>query len=276
MFDVRLITDDTAAYKGYISRDIYKGFLSTANRYLLAAYDEGRTVGVCVFDASTVTRIVDIGITADCRDRNVLRRDFLLSMLGICENLHAQVLTISLYDEDGFEEWEQVLDEFRFGLDETTMFYRFKISDLRDLPISAKQDKSDRIIMLEQANAKQIEEIDKRLKEGEMFADLTHERIRRDLSSALIKNGKIDGVLLVSDIPGGICVEYAYVDSKESFMLVSMIRRTIDAIAHDASIPSDAVGELACIGGSSNKLFLKLFPECELLGEQRTYYTAII
>jgi hypothetical protein len=275
MYDVRLITDDIEAYRGYMSPDIYAGFESAGNRYMLAAYDEGRTVGVCVFDAAVVTRIVDIGITADCRDRIMLRRDLLFGMLGICERLHVQVLSLSLYDEDDFEEWETVLDEFRFELDETTMFYRFKLDSMYDSLLFARLKRNDKIVPLDEADDKQIEEIDTYLREEGLFTDLTHDRIRRDLSSACIEKGRIEGLLLISDIPDGICVEYAYVNSNESYMFSGLIRRTVDAIAADASIPSDAIGELACINGASNKLFFKLFPEYELLGEQRTYYTAI-
>ncbi len=275
MYDIRLVTDDVKLYKGYISPDIYAGFSNMSNRFLLAGFDEGKAVGICVFDAAPVTGIVDVGITADCKNRNKLRRGFIRTMLGICENLHAKVLTLSLYDDDDFSEWEKVLEEYRFEMDEETKFYRFKIDSIYENPRFMKLKKNRNAVLLEKAGADQIREIDSFLKESGMFAGLTDERIRKDLSSVYIEKDKIEGVLLISDIPDGICVEYVYVSDRDSQMLAAMVGKTVNAIANDRNLTETAVGELACVNKSSVKLFLKLFPEYEKLGEQRTYFTAI-
>lgn len=275
MYDVRLITDDMEAYRGYISPDIYDGFSSMSNRFLAAAYDGGRTAGVCVFDAANVTSIAEVSITGDCRDRKLLRRDLLRFVLGICEKLQAEVVTLSLYDEDDFDEWEPVLDEFRFELDEQTEFYRFMIDSLYKSPLIAKLKNSKSVVPYEEADDKLIGEFDEYLKDAGLFEDLTHDRIRRDLSSVYIRDGRIEGVLLISNITDGICVEYAYVSGHDANGLAGLIHRTVNAIAADRTLSETAVGELACINERSDKLFLKMLPDHEKLGEQRTYYTVL-
>ena len=275
MYNIRLVTEKTEAYKGYMSEDIFAGFNTTDNRFLLTADDGKKTVGVCVFDAAAVTRIVEIGITADCQKRKKLRRAFLHAVIGICEKLKAKVLTISLYDEDDFSEWEEVLDETRFELDSRSEFYRFRLKSLFDNAAIEKLKSKDGVTLLEDISSDRCREIDTFLKETGIYRGFDIEEVRRDFSSVYIEDDEIKGLLLISYIRNGICVEYAYTSGDDISILPGLIKCSVNAVADDDVLYGGAVGELVCINKESSDIFLKLLPKCEKFGEQRTYYTVI-
>ena len=275
MYNLSLITENIKSYKGYISPDILPGFKTAGNRFLLAADDGKKTVGVCVFDAAPVTRIVEVNVTADCRKRQELYGAFLRMVIGICENLKAKAVTISLYDEDDFRGWEQVLDDHRFDLDKACVFYRFKLGSAMDNPRIQGLKAKTPAKLFDELRMHNLKEVETYLKEYGIYNSLDIDRIRIDLSSIYIGKDGVDGVLLVSDIPDGISVDFMYSVGDSPEIFAGLIKSTAEAVKKDKKLTKDSVGELACLTNESSRLFTKLFSEYEKIGEQLTYYTVL-